>query len=168
MPATCLADHDFLATPGGRHRARGNTSCYWRQLSLDTRGEVKRPCPLQAGRTAMAVGQAPLNARPQQPTAGTMGARPTRTLGLAQASRCPRPLENISVVYSCFEPFRDPPKQARRGDADAYMASHPAAREGTLQLWSPAIPRRCADASACPRRSRAALVDILYYVNHFL
>ncbi len=98
MPATCLADHDFLAIPAGRHRARGNTSCYWRQLSLDMRGEVKWPCPLQAGRTAMAVGQAPLNARPQRPTAGTMGARPTRTLGLAQASRCPRPLENISVV----------------------------------------------------------------------
>src|SRR6266704_3376055 len=48
MPTTCLADHDFLATPGGRHRARGNTSCYWRQLSLDMRGEVKWPCPLQA------------------------------------------------------------------------------------------------------------------------
>jgi hypothetical protein len=98
MPATCLADHDFLATPAGRHGARRNTSCYWRQLSLEMLGEVKRACPLHAGRPAVAVGQAQLNARPPQPTAGTLCARPTRTLGLAQASRYPQPLAHIAVV----------------------------------------------------------------------
>ena len=45
MPATCLADHDVLAIPAGRHLARKHTPCYWRQLSLDTPGEVKRTCP---------------------------------------------------------------------------------------------------------------------------
>jgi hypothetical protein len=165
MPATCLADHDVLAIPAGRHLARKHTPCYWRQLSLDTPREVKRTCPpLHEGvpqwpwpllprmaadatplqRHAHSRGTCPLPPcapesppRPSpayRPQAPTMGARPTRTLGLDHASRCARPSASISVVENCLEPSRNPPGRTRRGDVSAHMASHLAAREGAFSL----------------------------------